>query len=376
MFQAIGDTVSALGGSQEVFEGIIRALGQIYTKGKLSAEELLQLAERGVPAYEILKEKLGLTADQLANIGSQGIEAKKAIDALVEGMAERFGGNMQKMANTWSGIISNLKDSLSKFLLMVGESGAFRELKKRLKEVQERISKAFDSGEAQKWAQVVGKAIVIFVDGISYSAKILKEVFSIILAISEAIINTTKDLIDLKSQTSDFWSDLAKGIWASFSIGVNKLASIITDLIAEVLKISLDLNAWFQSTLIAPLASAFEWMWQKFKESAVDAVNYVLEKLTDLVNFIAEKIPWIGQGQKFEYKPIIEFKAKSYEEILKEQRENIKKNTQEAKKFIDDLKKAIQGVYKENEEYWKKWERKIQRVSRYLKRTLQKQGKK
>jgi tape measure domain-containing protein len=125
MLETIGDTVAALGGSEEVFEGIIRALGQIQAKGKASAEELMQLAERGVPAYQILQEKLGLTAEQVANIGNEGIEASRAIEALLEGMRERFGGNMERMSQSWEGMMSNLRDQWTRFMKAVGESGAF-----------------------------------------------------------------------------------------------------------------------------------------------------------------------------------------------------------------------------------------------------------
>lgn len=104
---------SSMQGNPQVIESVSRALGQIYTKGKLMNEEMRQLAEAGIPAYEILQEKLGLTKQQLQNLGKEGIPASKAINALVDGMNERFGGVVSASSKTLKGIISNIKDNAS-----------------------------------------------------------------------------------------------------------------------------------------------------------------------------------------------------------------------------------------------------------------------
>lgn len=102
---------SSMQGNPQVIESISRALGQIYTKGRLMNEEMRQLAEAGIPAYQILQEKLGLTSKQLQNLGREAIPASKAINALVDGMTERFGNVIDASVMTLQGIISNLKDN-------------------------------------------------------------------------------------------------------------------------------------------------------------------------------------------------------------------------------------------------------------------------
>src|SRR5690606_5696921 len=77
-------------GTDAVIEPISRAFGQIYTKGRLMNEEMRQLAEAGIPAYEILQEKLNLTAEELRNLGRTAIPAHVALNALVEGINERY----------------------------------------------------------------------------------------------------------------------------------------------------------------------------------------------------------------------------------------------------------------------------------------------
>jgi tape measure domain-containing protein len=109
---AVGDAVAGLGGSQEMINRVTIAMGQMKAKGRVQGDELLQLAEAGIPAYQILQQKLGLTSQQVANIGNESINADKAIKALVEGMEERFPGMMAKQSNTARGMLSTIKDNL------------------------------------------------------------------------------------------------------------------------------------------------------------------------------------------------------------------------------------------------------------------------
>ena len=111
ILNATGDAVAAMGGSAENIDRVTLALGQMQAKGKVSAEELLQLTEAGIPAYKILQDELGLTGDQIADIGNQGIKADAAIDALTRGMEDRFGGMAAKQAKTWDGLTSTMKDN-------------------------------------------------------------------------------------------------------------------------------------------------------------------------------------------------------------------------------------------------------------------------
>lgn len=98
-------------GNDAIIEPISRALGQIYTKGRLMNEEMRQLAEAGIPVYEILQEKLGLTTEELRNLGRTAVPAEKAINALIDGINERFGSTLDQANSTTMGILSNIKDN-------------------------------------------------------------------------------------------------------------------------------------------------------------------------------------------------------------------------------------------------------------------------
>jgi tape measure domain-containing protein len=156
LMTTIGDTASGLGAGSEGIDRITRALGQMQAKGRAQAEELLQLQELGVPANQILQEELGLTGEQVANIGNESIEAAKVIDALLRGMDKRFGGMMQKQSQTAKGMISTLTDTLKNRLLRPWGQGLWEGIKPGLSKITTWLDENGDTvaawGEAWKEA--------------------------------------------------------------------------------------------------------------------------------------------------------------------------------------------------------------------------------
>lgn len=113
MFVANGAlTAAAAQGNPQIIGQITRALGQIYTKGILKAEEARQLAEAGIPVYKILQQQLGLTAKQLGDLADQAIPADVAINALIDGINGQFGNLLENSTKTMRGIIGNIQDNM------------------------------------------------------------------------------------------------------------------------------------------------------------------------------------------------------------------------------------------------------------------------
>lgn len=122
LVRATADATSALWWSQEVFDWIALAIWQIKAKWKVSAEELLQLTERGIPAYDILREKLWLTADQIANIWNEWISSSTAINALLEWILERYNWAAENASKTLAWRLSNIWDTIQLQLIKFWES--------------------------------------------------------------------------------------------------------------------------------------------------------------------------------------------------------------------------------------------------------------
>lgn len=115
--KTIGDAAAATGKGDQGLESIVYALSEIRSKGKLSTQELNQLASAGIKAKAYLAEGLGYgTSDKgmaaLAKDLEKGaVGANQAIDLILQGMKE-FDGMMDKTANeTVEGLKSQLEDT-------------------------------------------------------------------------------------------------------------------------------------------------------------------------------------------------------------------------------------------------------------------------
>lgn len=122
MLTSVGDASAALGAGEQGVDSLVRALGQLQAKGKASAEEMLQLTEVGVPAWQYLADVVsnGDIPKAMDMVTDGAVDADTAISALRAGMDRDFGGLMAEQAGTLQGVLSNLTD---------GIEGAVRSLK-------------------------------------------------------------------------------------------------------------------------------------------------------------------------------------------------------------------------------------------------------
>lgn len=164
------DTASALGGGEEAMQGISRALGQMAAKGKVSAEELMQLAERGVPAMQIL-------ADRFGNVETSTLDAGETVQALFEGMEQLYGGQSQKQMSTYAGLVEAIKGYWTEFVKNVMESGVFDYIKTHLDNIVSKIQEWYSSGQLKEWAKQVGDKIIEALEGVKRKAMLLYDWF-------------------------------------------------------------------------------------------------------------------------------------------------------------------------------------------------------
>ncbi|MBP9184347.1 MAG: tape measure protein [Fuscovulum sp.] len=158
--QAIVDTMAATGGNAETMEGIVLALGQAWTKGKLQGEEAMQMLERGIPVWDLLAEKTGKSAAELMKMSSAGELGRSEITLLIEALGEKNAGAAEKMSQTWDGIISNLMDNWTRFQRMVMDSGLFQFMKDKLQGLLTFLNAAAADGRMQAWAESLAATVM------------------------------------------------------------------------------------------------------------------------------------------------------------------------------------------------------------------------
>lgn len=91
---------------------IVLALTQVKTNGRIAREELRQFAESGIPIYTIMREELGLTREELANIGDMQIDGDIGVAAILRGLEKRYKGAAERIANTLPGMMETIRDDV------------------------------------------------------------------------------------------------------------------------------------------------------------------------------------------------------------------------------------------------------------------------
>ena len=114
--QAVADATSYLGGSAEVMNSLVLALGKSFTVGKMSMEEMRMMMEKGVPVIDILADKLGVSAGEILKMSQAGKIGRNEIGLLIDAMREMYGGASAELMNTFTGKWSNLRDQIDKTL--------------------------------------------------------------------------------------------------------------------------------------------------------------------------------------------------------------------------------------------------------------------
>lgn len=201
----IGDLVSVLGGTTENINSVIRALGQMASKGKVSQEEILQLAEAlpGFNANAAIASSLGLSvADTLELITAGGVSAKVGIDALLKGMGQFPGaaGAMAKQAQTLNGVFSTFKDTIA-----IALTDAFAPVIPDIKDALAEIT------------PVIGQAVKILAPALGeFLVKMLPLISGLVAALSPLL---------------GIFTDLAGTILTALSPGLLALGGVATRLV-------------------------------------------------------------------------------------------------------------------------------------------------
>jgi tape measure domain-containing protein len=172
MLTSIGNTASALGVGTEGVDRITLALGQMSTRTKVTAEDMLQLTEVGVPAWRILAQATGMSIAQVQDAASKGvIPAQTFIKAFQDFAQANYGGLMDRQSRTFSGAVSNIKDS-SRILL----SGAFEPLFNGLRDLALVFSNFLASDGVRNFANAFRNGLVaigVFLQVVAQSPPLL-----------------------------------------------------------------------------------------------------------------------------------------------------------------------------------------------------------
>ncbi|HZG80032.1 MAG TPA: tape measure protein [Brevibacillus sp.] len=161
LMYTLGDAVAATGRGIDELKGIALALGQIKSKGKISAEEMNQLAERGIPAWSLLAKEMGKSTAEVMKLSENGkLFADQALPLIMKGLKDRFGGSMREMSDTFTYTLANIKETAIQML-----GGLTKPLFLEIKSDLQSIQQLMESSSGKQWTEELSSGLVKIYQG-------------------------------------------------------------------------------------------------------------------------------------------------------------------------------------------------------------------
>ena len=135
LIKAIADSLAFVGRtSPGALNRTMVALQHLAFQGRLTGQTTLQLARDGIPIYAALRTELGLTADQIHNIGKLGIPTSVVLQAIIKYIRNTPGyanAAYRQATGSLTGLFTTFKDNISQ-IMGAAESGFFHKIQNRL----------------------------------------------------------------------------------------------------------------------------------------------------------------------------------------------------------------------------------------------------
>jgi len=342
IMRTVGDAAMAVGLGQEGIDRITLALGQMNAKGKVSAEEMRQLAETGLPAWDMLAKGIGVSVPEAMERAKKGtIDAKTGITALLTGLDSRFNGMMDKVAGEIPQSFSNMQDSVKSIMRTLGASITETfDLKAKMKGAADWLGDfaalAKSSGIREALEQMVPDSVKTAIVGISAAVVGIAVPAFGLLAIN--VIAATWPLLAIGAAFGAA-AALIYSNWESVGPFWTKLWDTI---------VSVTQWAWDKlSSIFTAISDAYRWLDVKFTtfvNKAMSAVGLDIKIGTDVSDVKKEKI-------KVDSKPVEEAEKKVWS--LKEALASIVPTAggvdKEAEKAAKKAQKAAEAAAKKQQ---------------------------
>ena len=121
-FRAVSEAVKATGGNAEQADGALLALTQVFSKGKVSAEELNQIAERLPGTFTLFAKAAGMTGPELQKALQQGQVGLNDLMKFLQLISTNYGQTAMKIAASSQEAGARLSVAMKNMQLEVGRA--------------------------------------------------------------------------------------------------------------------------------------------------------------------------------------------------------------------------------------------------------------
>lgn len=260
MLTNLGDAASGLGLGTEGVSRLAYALGQMQTSGKLNAQDMMQLTSAGISAWDMLAQAAGKTVAEMKDLCSKGaIDSKAAVQTIVAGMNEQFGGMMAKTSDEVAGLLANIEETAGNTSAAVGKylteafniKGILKDVSDRLGEFQQKMQTATEQGKSM--GDVIKECVpapVIAAIGAFAAVLVVVSVAAVatlgaVLGLSAGIVAAGAAIGAAIALIITYWDDLANAVKAAVQ-GILDTVVIIGTAVTEAI---LGVVRWILDTI-------------------------------------------------------------------------------------------------------------------------------
>lgn len=302
MLTNLGDAASGLGLGTEGVSRLAYALGQMQTSGKLNAQDMMQLTSAGISAWDMLAQAAGKTVAEMKDLCSKGaIDSKAAVQTIVAGMNEQFGGMMAKTSDEVAGLLANIEETAGNTSAAVGKylteafniKGILKDVSDRLGEFQQKMQTATEQGK--RMGDVIKECVpapVIAVIGAFAAVLVVVSVAAVatlgaVLGLSAGIVAAGAAIGAAIALIIVYWDDLANAVKAAVQ-GILDTVVIIGTAVTEAI---LGVVRWILDTIgdmWADITGDHNNWFNDFADMLGDAMDAV-------ENFARKAIAWFDE---------------------------------------------------------------------------------
>ncbi len=302
MLTNLGDAASGLGLGTEGVSRLAYALGQMQTSGKLNAQDMMQLTSAGISAWDMLAQAAGKTVAEMKDLCSKGaIDSKAAVQTIVAGMNEQFGGMMAKTSDEVAGLLANIKETAGNTSAAVGKylteafniKGILKDVSDRLGEFQQKMQTATEQGKSL--GDVIKECVPASVIGVIGAFAAVLVVVSVaavatlgaVLGLSAGIVAAGAAIGAAIALIITYWDEIVDAV----NIAVQAILDTVVIIGTAVTEAILSVVRWIIGTIgdmWANITGNQDNWFSKFSSMLGDAIK-------EVEDFAKKAIDWFGR---------------------------------------------------------------------------------
>lgn len=302
MLTNLGDAASGLGLGTEGVSRLAYALGQMQTSGKLNAQDMMQLTSAGISAWDMLAQAAGKTVAEMKDLCSKGaIDSKAAVQTIVAGMNDQFGGMMAKTSDEVAGLLANIEETAGNTSAAVGKylteafniKGILKDVSDRLGEFQQKMQTATEQGKSL--GDVIKECVPATVIGvIGAFAAVLAVVSVAAVATLGAVLGLTAGMVAIGAAMGavaalvvTYWDEIVDAV----NIAVQAILDTVVIIGTAITEAVLGVVNWIVGAIgdmWADITGDQDNWFSKFSSMLGDAIK-------EVEDFAKKAIDWFGR---------------------------------------------------------------------------------